>query len=321
MLATCLALGVPLAAQPEPAQTAPGGPQAPPDAVAPAEVSSGQRVGVGELASLARGEDMPVVRVGPVEIRRSDVFRVLDLATPARSAEVIRQMVLTTAAQLDAQVEGIDVPALALEQAVQEAMTEQRASFALEVDEHMPLEDYLQLRHGLLPEEYRAEVRRMVLASMLLERAVRLDSLRTATDSLAIILVDDAAVAEELAGQLREGASFSVLAKRHSRHPSGASGGELPPIPTDADVPLCAGREGLQPGEFLGPAPFTSGGKDYWRLLRLSERSAATDAPWAELRDAIEAGLLARPLGPEELAVFEARVLDRYRVTGLLGSR
>jgi hypothetical protein len=279
------------------------------------------RVGVESLAPLARGEDTPVVRVGEIELMRSDVFRVLDLATPARSAEVIRQMVLTTAAELDARREGIDVPAAALERSVQQAMAEQKASFALEVDEHMPLEEYLRLRHGLTPEAYHAEVRRMVLASMLLERAVRLDSLRTATDRLSVILVDDPALAEEVAGQLREGASFSVLAKRHSRHASAAAGGELPPIPRDAQVPLCVGREGLSPGEFLGPAPFTAAGKDTFRLLRLSERSEANQSPWHELQDEIEAGLVARPLGPEELAVFEARVQDRYRVTGLLGNR
>jgi hypothetical protein len=276
---------------------------------------------VDELPSLARGEDTPVVRVGAVEVLRSDVFRVLDLATPARSAEVIRQMVLTTAAQLDAQAEGIDVPAAALERSVLQAMAEQKASFALEVDEHMPLEEYLRLRHGLSPEAYRAEVRRMVLASMLLERAVRLDRRRTATDIVSVILVEDAQLAEQIAGQLREGASFAVLAKRHSRHASAPAGGELPPIPRDTEVPLYAGRERLAPGEFLGPAPYTSGGRSTWRLLRLSERTEGTAATWDELRESIEAGLIERPLAPEELAIFEARVLDRYRVTGLLGTR
>ena len=51
------------------------------------------------------------VTVGDLKLTRSDIFRQLDLATPARSAEVIRQMVLTTAAGLDAQREGIDVAA------------------------------------------------------------------------------------------------------------------------------------------------------------------------------------------------------------------
>jgi hypothetical protein len=145
--------------------------------------------------------------------------------------------------------------------------------------------------------------------------------LRTATDTVSVILVDDAVLAEEIATQLREGASFSVLAKRHSRHPSASAGGELTPIPLETPAPLAAGREQLAPGEFLGPAPYTAGGKDYWRLVRLAERTDGTDAPWDALRDVIEAGLVERPLGPEELVVFEGRVLDRYRVTGLLGSR
>ncbi len=45
------------------------------------------RVGAASLESLARHDDAPIARVGEVELHRSDAFRILDLATPARSAE------------------------------------------------------------------------------------------------------------------------------------------------------------------------------------------------------------------------------------------
>jgi hypothetical protein len=283
--------------------------------LAPLAAQEPARVGAEALDGLALAQDEVVVSVGDVLLRRSDVFRVLDLAAPARSAEVIRQMVLTTAAHLDARREGLDVPADLLEREVEAALAEQRASFALEVDESLPLEDYLRLRHGLSPEQHRAEVRRMVLASLLLERAVRLDELRSGYDTLQVAVVEQESVALEMAGQLAQGASFSVLARKHSVHPSAARGGDLPPVPPDADAPLLAGRQDLAAGAVLGPEPLLAGEKRLWRLLRLVERVPATAAPWPELRERVEADLLARPLEAEELAVFEARIMDRYRVT------
>ncbi len=283
--------------------------------MAPLAAQEPERVGVTQLAELALAQDEVVVAVGDVQLRRSDVFRVLDLAAPARSAEVIRQMVLTTAAQLDARREGLDAPAELLEREVATAIAEQRASFALEVDEQLPLEEYLRLRHGMSPDEHRAEVRRMVLAALLLERAVRLDALRSGYDTVQLALVEDEAVARAMAAQLAEGASFLVLAKKHSVHPSAARGGDLPPVPPDADSPLLAGRQALQPGAVLGPEPLLAGDQRLWRLLRLVEHVPASAASWPELRERVEAELRARPLEAEELAVFEARIMDRYRVT------
>lgn len=322
-LAALTALAAPLRGQtasPHEGQTPPPAASAPSAAApAPAAPSEGAgsdlRVGAQSLDSLSRGDDAVVITVGDVALHRSDVFRLLDLATPARSAEVMRQMVLTTAAALDARREGIDVPLEALDREIELAVAQQKASFALEVDEHMPLEDYLRLRHGLSPDAYRNEVRRMVLASLLLERAVRLDQMRAATDTVALILVDDEALARDLVTQLQAGASFSVLAKKHSKHVSSESGGELPPIPTDAKIPVLEGRETMQPGELLGPAPITVEGKPMWRIVRLISRHLATDQPWSELRDGIEAELAAHPMTAEELAVFEARAVDRYRVS------
>lgn len=283
--------------------------------VRPAVAQDAGRVGADELPFAARGQDEVVVQVGEVGLRRSDVFRELDLAVPARSAEIIRQMVLTTAAQLDARREGLDVPSELLEREVDAAIAEQQASFALEVDERIPLEEYLRLRHGMTPADHRAEVRRMVLASLLLERAVRLDALRAGYDVVQIMVLEDEALAAEVAAQLREGASFAALARQHSRHPSAARGGDLPPVPPDADAALLAGRQDLAPGGVLGPEALLAGERKVFRLLRLVERVAPRAAPWPELRAQVEAELVARPLEPEELAVFEARVMDRYAVS------
>ncbi len=281
----------------------------------PSQEAPSARVGAEAGGPIARGEDAVVMRVGDVELRRSDVFRMLDLAAPERSGEVLRRMVLTTAAELDAREHGIDVAAAELEQRIEQALAEQRAAFALEIDETVPMEEYLERRHGLNAQAFREEVRRMVLGWMLLERAVRLDQRRAERDILQVLVVDDEALAGELSGQLRGGASFSVLAKRHSMHPSAGQGGDLPPMPADLASPLVEGRASLAPGELLGPEPITLGGRRFWRIVRLVERLAPDPRPWSEQRAEIEAELLIRPVVADELSVFEARAADRYRVS------
>lgn len=272
------------------------------------------RVTAADLAPLSRNDDEVMRTVGDVELRASDVFRILDLAAPSISADVMREMVLTTVARLEAQRERIDVPVSELEEGIEQAMAEQTARFAVEVEAAISLEEFLEAQHGLTPQAYRKEVRRMVLASLLLERVVRLHQLRLPRDELQIMLLEDAKTAEQVRELLEQGASFSVLAKRHSIHPSGPEGGFMPILPADVPVPLVEGRQGLEAGEWIGPAPITVEGKDYWRLVRLVERYPAVESAWSEVRDEIEVDLKRRPVQADELAVFEAHMLDRYRV-------
>jgi len=272
------------------------------------------RVPASELKSLVRHEDVVVRQVGEVEIRASDVFRVLDLAAPALAADVLREMVLTTLAEQEARREGVDVPASELEGSVEEAMAEQRARFALEGAPDMTLEEFLLEFHGMTAEEYQSETRRMVLASLLLDRVVRLQQFRSTRDELQIILVSEKELADEIHQLLGEGASFSVLAKRHSEHPSGTSGGFMPALSQDVSAPVVDGREMLSPGEVLGPAPITLGEQDFWRFLRLVDRHEARQGDWDSLRDLVEADLIENPMNPDEVAIFEARMREEYRV-------
>jgi len=283
-----------------------------PAGVAPPVVDG--RVPASELKSLVRHDDVVVRQVGEVEIRASDVFRVLDLAAPALAADVLREMVLTTLAEQEARREGVDVPASELEGSVDEAMAEQRARFALEGAPDMSLEEFLLEFHGMTAEEYQSETRRMVLASLLLDRVVRLQQFRSTRDELQIILVSEKELADEIHQLLGEGASFSVLAKRHSEHPSGTSGGFMPALSQEVSAPVVDGREMLSPGEVLGPAPITLGEQDFWRFLRLVDRHEAMEGDWDGLRDLVEADLIENPMNPDEVAIFEARMREEYRV-------
>ncbi len=79
--------------------------------------------------------------------------------------------------------------------------------------------------------------------------------------------------------------------------------------------------EWCPPGTPAGEVqPLTVEGQDVWRFVRLVDRLAPEEAPWADVRARIETDLASHPLRPEELAVFEARMRDRYRVSRPGGS-
>ena len=276
----------------------------------------GERVGPEQYEAGAQEGDQVVRRVGDLEIRASDVFHLLDLAVPGQTSDAIDELVLMAAVQLEARREGVDVDAKALDDQVDRTLAEQRTRFAVEVSSEMTLDEFVAERHGWDPEGFRAVVRKGVLGSLLLDRVVRLNTWRSTRDELQIILVKDAALAQEIADKVVDGASFAVLAKNHSEHPSAAEGGFMPPLPTDISVPLVDGRATLSPGEMLGPAPITLNGTDYWRLVLLIDRVEGSRASWKELRAVIEADLAERPIHPDELTLFEAGLADRYRVSG-----
>lgn len=278
-------------------------------------VAPDERVGAGGYSATSDLGDTVVRRVGDQEIRASDVFHLLDMASPGLTADATDELVLMAIVQQEALREGVDVSDTVLEAEVERTLAEQRARFAMEVRSDVTLEEFVQARHGWDPPAFREVVRRGVLGNLLLDRVVRLSTFRTTRDELQLILVTDEALAQEVAGKLAEGASFSVLARNHSDHPSAPDGGYMPPLPLGVDVPLVGGRETLEPGEFLGPAPITLGEVDYWRIVRLVDRLVGDTQPWSVLGPRVEADLEATNVYPDELTLFEAAVADRYAVS------
>jgi hypothetical protein len=283
-------------------------------------VSGPERVSAGAFSSGLEGQDVVVRKVGDIEIRASDVYRMLDLSSPAVLAEATSELVLMALVRKAAQDEGIDVPAAELEAEVNRAVSEQRARFALEVTSEISLEEFVAERHGWSSEQFRAQLRHGTFGNMLLDRVVRLNQWREARDELQIILVEDESLALEIGTKIAAGASFTVLARNHSSHPSGAEGGFMPLLPSSLTVPLVAGRQDLSVGEFLGPAPISLGGNDFWRFVRLVDRQVALTGPWPEVRRLIEDDLLETPLHGDELALFEATMAERYGVSNPLSS-
>ncbi len=273
-----------------------------------------QQVGAEALSSGPDNRDDVVIRVGDREIRKSDVYLDVDLATPWLIEEVVRQRVFDIVVRDEASAHGITVSTAKLDEAFELAIAQQRAQFAKTRGSVMTLEEYFDGRHGISAAQHRVLVRQRVLSNLLLDRVVRFDQLGIRREECQLILVEDNALAQELRGKIDAGASFAVLATRHSVHPSATAGGLFPPLPTDVDVPLFAGRESLAPGDILGPAPITIDGRGFWRILRLVERYEPRSVTWSEVAGEIEAGLARKGLSADELTIFEERMVDRYRI-------
>lgn len=279
-----------------------------------ASVGAQDRVGAAELPSGPANRDDVVIRVGDREIRKSDVYLDVDLATPWLVEEIVRQRVFDIVVHEEAQRHGIDVERAALEKAHELAIAEQRAQFAKTRGGVMTLEEYFDGRHGIDAAEHRALVRQRVLSNLLLDRVVRFDQLSFDREECQLILVEDRELADEVRTKIDAGASFAVLATRHSVHPSATAGGLFPPLPAGIDVELFAGREAMTPGEVLGPVPIAIDDRSFWRLVRLVERHEARAVTWPDVAAEIEADLARRPLSADELTVFEERMIDRYRI-------
>lgn len=277
-------------------------------------VAQADRVGADELPSGPDNRDDVVIRVGDREIRQSDVYLDVDLAAPSLVEEIVRQRVFDVVVRAEAAEHGIDVPRAELETAFERAIAAQREQFERANGGVMTLEEYFDGRHGIDADEHRELVRRRVLSNLLLDRVVRFDQLSFARVECQLILVEDYDLALELRDKVDAGASFSVLATRHSVHPSATAGGMFPMLPASVDVPLLEGRASMAPGEVSGPDAITLEERPFWRLLRLVDRHEARDVTWPEVAEEIEASLARKGLSADELTVFEERMIDRYRI-------
>ncbi|HEX9637314.1 MAG TPA: sulfatase-like hydrolase/transferase [Acidobacteriota bacterium] len=77
---------------------------------------------------------------------------------------------------------------------------------------------------------------------------------------LRLIQVESLQAAETLRRRLQAGADFAELARRHSRHPSGARGGDLGTVPlSDLKPELRRAAERLAPGSTSAPIPSAGG--------------------------------------------------------------
>lgn len=101
----------------------------------------------------------------------------------------------------------------------------------------------------------------------------------------AHILVPEEATAQEIAGQIADGADFAELAQEHSIDGSAASGGSLGWFGPGQMVPVFEEAvAGLEPGDVSEPVESQFG----WHVIRLEDTRESTPPPLEEVRGEIE---------------------------------
>ena len=199
---------------------------------------------------------------------------------------------------------------------VEEILSEQEARLEKAMGRSIPLKDFVRFQYDLDLVTYRAILERRVRESLRLERLVRFEAMQEDRRAYRVIVVQDESLAEELVGKLREGASFAVLAERHSTHVTKDRGGELPLLPVSFRNPLTEGGLRLGVGDVSSPREIRGPNGDVvYRILQLKASNPARPGTWAELEVEILKDIEDNPVDPvTELQAWEQKMMTRYDV-------
>ena len=208
---------------------------------------------------------------------------------------------------------------------VEQETGETRTKLAQEVAKKWPdltLEQYITRELGFDPERYLDRVRRATIRQMLAERAVRANSLQSATVAVRLIVVPDQTEMEKIQAALQGGADFATLAREHSVDDTASAGGLVPFVVEQEHSPLARLAFQTPPGELGGPLPTA----DHVFLIRVEEKRTPLEGDWGEIRAAVEASLAEHPVQDSEflhwkLAMEERYPIDMRRLIDLLGAK
>jgi hypothetical protein len=150
----------------------------------------------------------------------------------------------------------------------------------------------------------------------LLSRIIRYHAIQSDRVEIQLIALDDEKTAREVAARLDQGADFAQLAMAFSRHPSGKSGGRMPPLARESLNPAVADRAfALAPGARTNILSVDDGiGNRQFELVKLVRRIPGRNLSWAEVAAEVEEGLAKEPLGQEEFIAWNLRLERLYGV-------
>ncbi|NLG76574.1 MAG: peptidylprolyl isomerase [Xanthomonadaceae bacterium] len=100
------------------------------------------------------------------------------------------------------------------------------------------------------------------------------------------ILVDDKAAADTVTQELKAGADFAALAKKHSKDSSSESGGDLGWFTPDSMVkPFADAVVALKPGEITSEPVQSQFG---WHVIKLEDSRASAPPPFEDVKDRVK---------------------------------
>jgi hypothetical protein len=258
-----------------------------------------------DVLVLPAAADDEMASVGAQSIRKSQVFDRLLETDPALARALVDLCVLDAVVAEAAERFSIAVTDTEIAERVRAEEAGLRADASLDPTDEAGLAGVVAERFGLDLAAWREVLRRDVARVLLRSYAIRLLALREDRVEVRVLVHTDRALLLKLAADVRGGADFVTLVRRHSIDPSAREGGALPPIGAGMDHPLAAAAFALEPGE-VSPLVSLDGRERHAILWCVAKnRARALDFPAA--KDAILRGLRERPISPFEQNAFVLR--------------
>lgn len=249
--------------------------------------------------ALGQGDDV-LAKFGTVEVRASDLRRLLQgqdpaardelLRSPAALDRLLRTEAFKRALAGEARAKGWDKRAevvAELERARDQALVQSYVNSLVRPPADFPGD---------------AELRKAYDAAK--DQLSRPREWRVAQIFIAAATADGEKKAADLARRAKApGADFGALARQGSEHAeSAARGGEIGWLPEGQTLPEVArALAAMRPGETGDPVRSASG----WHVLRLLEERPAAPRPFAEVREVLVAALRARRAQENEAKYFD----------------
>jgi len=256
-----------------------------------------------------------VGRLGDEPVRYGDVARHLLSREPEVFQRNLRDLLLERASRAEADALGIAIAPDVLTRASRRRLRAWEQRVRKELGEGADLALWLQRVLGLSLNEWRAQVRHHTEVQLLQDRLLRYELERSDRVSIAMIVTESRAAADEALRRARAGEDFAALARERSAHATAEDGGALPYPLLEVDLPdarIARALFGAKKGDLVGPFALTAADRTVFQLYRVEDRQAARTGSYADLEGDIERGLQARPVHVGEWERWSRRILRRH---------
>ena len=261
-------------------------------------------------------QDDPVLaRVDNETIRASQVVQIFFMDNPAKTRDVLQNLVLYILVRREAERLGLEVEGTAVEALVDRLLKDQQARIALNVDGRMSLERFVRQEYGMSVKTYRDLIRRTAVFHLFMERLVRHYELGRRRLKLGVVIFKDLEAAEKAREKLLKGANFKALVKDSRLDKEGLQGEVWPPLPEDLDNPVVRAALSLKPGELSEVEETPLGEEKVYRLVKLIGIIDPLEGSYAELADRVEASLQKEPMViPDLIRYWRESLEGRYAI-------
>lgn len=223
---------------------------------------------------------------------------------PQQARELVDSVVLDLLIADLAETYGIVVTGDDVDPKLAEEEKELRARIAAEWQGQLDYDRYLLQQFGMDGAEY-ARWRRLTLARTLYRQyVIRYHALQGDRVQVRYIVTSDREVLEDVRRQVKEGASFSRLALRHSQDDNRKDGGLLPPFGPGLKHPVADVALGLGVGDLSEVFEREVDGQKRFYLVSCLRRLPADPRPFAAVRAELDEDIKARPLSRFDFHCF-----------------